>query len=357
MAEEADDDDKTEEPSQRKLERALERGDVAKSQEVGVLFLLAATLAVMMLIAGPAAHALVGPMSVLIGEADQFRLDGGQVGALWWAIGKIFALCVLVPGALMAAAAVAGNLVQHRFVLSAESLKPKLSKISPIAGFKRLFGFDAIVNFIKGLVKITAVVVALVLVLWPMRGRLDQWVGADLATLMPIMKDIAERMLIAVLILMAFIAGFDFLFQRQRYLRRQRMTQKEIKDEYKETEGNPEVKAKIKQLRSRRAQRRMMAEVPKATVVITNPTHFAVALRYDDETPAPVCVAKGVDQIALKIREVAREAGVPIVENPPLARALHASVDLDDRIPEAHYRAVAEVIGFVMRLKRRRVGV
>jgi flagellar biosynthetic protein FlhB len=152
---------------------------------------------------------------------------------------------------------------------------------------------------------------------------------------------------------MAVIAGIDFMLQRQKWWKKQRMTQREIKDEYKQQEGDPQIKAKIRQLRQERARKRMMANVPDATVVITNPTHFAVALKYESSMGAPIVVAKGVDTLALKIREIARDSDVTIVENPPLARALYAGVDIDEAIPEEHFKAVAEVIGFVTRLNNR----
>jgi flagellar biosynthetic protein FlhB len=353
MAEETEQDDKTEDPSQRKLDKALERGDVIKSQDVGTLFLLAATLAMMALAAGPAAGSLINPFTVLLQQADRIALDAASLRALWWQVGEIFVYTILLPGLALALAAIAGNMIQHAPVLSGEQVKPKLSKISPIAGFKRLFGLDAWVAFFKGVLKIIVVVAALVLVVWPYRDRLDLIVALDIVALLPMMQDLAVRMLIAVVIIMAVIAGADYIYQRQRYLTRQRMSRKEVKDEYKETEGSPEIKQKIRQLRNQRARRRMMAEVPKATVVITNPTHYAIALRYDEGMPAPTCIAKGVDAVALRIRTVATEAGVPIVENPPLARALYAGVELDAQIPEEHYRAVAEVIGFVMRMRKR----
>jgi flagellar biosynthetic protein FlhB len=148
------------------------------------------------------------------------------------------------------------------------------------------------------------------------------------------------------------VAAADFLFQYRQWYERQKMTMQELKEEFKQTEGSPEVKAKIRQLRQNRSRRRMMSAVPTASVVITNPTHYAVALRYDSGMNAPVCVAKGVDILARRIRDVAQEHAIPIVENPPLARALHAAMDIDDEIPPEHYQAVAEVIGYVMRMRR-----
>jgi flagellar biosynthetic protein FlhB len=159
------------------------------------------------------------------------------------------------------------------------------------------------------------------------------------------------KLLGAVVAIMAIVAALDFLLQYRQWYERQKMSLRELKDEFKDTEGDPKIKARIRQLRHERMRKRMMAAVPDATVVITNPTHFAVALKYDRGMPAPICVAKGVDAIALKIREVAGEHGVPIVENPPLARVLHATIDVDDEIPAEHYKAVAEVIGYVMKLK------
>jgi flagellar biosynthetic protein FlhB len=157
----------------------------------------------------------------------------------------------------------------------------------------------------------------------------------------------------AVIAILAFIAAADFLFQYRQWFERQKMSLRELKDEYKDTEGDPMVKAKIRQIRESRMRKRMMAAVPEASVVITNPTHFAVALKYERGMNAPVCVAKGMDAIALRIREVAKEHDVPIVENPPLARALHGTVEIDKEIPAEHYKAVAEVIGYVMRLSRK----
>lgn len=169
------------------------------------------------------------------------------------------------------------------------------------------------------------------------------------------MTALIVRIPIAALSVLAVLAGADYMVQRFRFLRRNRMSKQEVKEEFRRTEGDPAVKAKIRQLRNERARRRMMAEVPKATVVVTNPTHFAVALKYESgKMAAPVCVAKGVEALALRIREVAEENAVPVVENPPLARALYASVDIDEAIAPEHYKAVAQGIGYVMRLNGRR---
>jgi flagellar biosynthesis protein FlhB len=196
--------------------------------------------------------------------------------------------------------------------------------------------------------------VSMVAVLWPRHEQMVGLVTLDVARLLPVAQDFSVAMLGAMLAAMLVIAALDFAWVRWRWMQRQRMTLQEVKEEFKQTEGDPTVKGKIRQLRMERARKRMMAAVPTATVVVTNPTHYAVALRYDSGMQAPVCVAKGLDDVALRIRALAEKSGVTVVENPPLARTLYASVDLEQMIPEEHYRAVAEVIGFVMNLKARR---
>jgi flagellar biosynthetic protein FlhB len=243
-------------------------------------------------------------------------------------------------------------LIQHRLVWSGEPLKPKLSKVSPLAGFKRLFSKQALMNFVKGIAKIVLLGAVMAALLWPERTRLDTMVTLDPAAILPMTQTLALQLLGAVVAILAFIAAGDFFFQYRQWFERQKMSFQELKEEFKNTDGDPHVKAKIRQIREGRMRKRMMASVPDATVVITNPTHYAVALKYERGMNAPVCVAKGMDAIALKIREVALANGVPIVENPPLARALHGTVEIDSEIPAEHYQAVAEVIGYVMRLNR-----
>ena len=192
----------------------------------------------------------------------------------------------------------------------------------------------------------------LIALMWPERYRLEGLARSDLSVLLPLVLRLTLKMLGAVVAIMAIVAAGDFLFQYRSWYERQKMSLREIKDEFKNTEGNPTVKGKIKQVRQIRARRRIIAAVPKAAVVITNPTHYAIALQYERGMEAPICVAKGVDALALKIREVAGEYSIPVVENPPLARALHATVEIDEEIPPEHYKAVAEVIGYVMKLRR-----
>ncbi len=250
-------------------------------------------------------------------------------------------------------AALFGNVIQHRLVWSVEPLRPRLSKISLIGGLRRLFSKQALMNLLKGLVKLVLVGAVMAALLWPQRDRLETLVTVDLRGVLMLAKSLSLEILGAVVAILGLVAAGDYLFQYRQWHERQKMSIQELREEFKQTEGDPIIKARFRQLRQARMRKRMMAAVPKATVVITNPEHYAVALQYERGMNAPVCVAKGVDLVALKIREIAEEHDVPVVQNPPLARALHATVDLDQEIPPEHYKAVAEIIGYVMKLRRR----
>jgi flagellar biosynthetic protein FlhB len=266
-------------------------------------------------------------------------------------LGTEIIAAIALPFGVLVIAAIAGNMIQHRLVWSYESLTPKFSKVSPGAGFKRLFSKTALMNFIKGLIKLALLGTIMGVVLWPKRHQLDGLVAMDPAIILLLTRTLSLDVLIAVVAVLAIVAAADYLFQYREWHERQKMSLQELKDEYKQTEGDPVIKGKIRQLRMQRARMRMMAAVPTASVIITNPTHYAVALRYEKGMSAPICLAKGIDTIALKIREVAAAHDIPIVENPPLARALHATTEIDAEVPPEHYKAVAEVIGYVMRLK------
>jgi flagellar biosynthetic protein FlhB len=352
MAEERDDTDKTEDPTLKRLDEALERGDVAKSQEVNTWFVLAAATLALAAFSGSLASSLTATFRGLIANAHRVAPDRGGLTDLAARLGIDVLAALAIPVLLLMLAAIGGNLIQHRLVWSTEQLKPKLSKISPVAGLKRLFSKFALVNFAKGLAKVTLIGALMVWLLWPERTRLDALVMTDVAALLPLSETLAVKLLGAVVAVLAVIAALDYLFQYRQWFERQKMSLRELKEEFKHTEGDPTIKGKIRQIRQERMRKRMMAAVPSATVVITNPTHFAVALKYDRGMNAPVCVAKGIDVIALKIRETAARHAIPIVENPPLARAIHATVEIDAEIAPEHYKAVAEVIGYVMRLRR-----
>jgi flagellar biosynthesis protein FlhB len=347
-----DDTERTEDPTQKRLDDALEKGDVAKSQEVNTWFMIAGATLVFSTFSGSLGSGIFTPMRALIANSWMIRTDGPGLLALLQHIEYALIAAVGIPFLFLMIAAVAGNMIQHRLVWSAESLKPKLSKISPGAGFKRIFGKQAVANFVKGLFKLVALGTVMTLVLWPERHRLEAMVRFDPAALMGVTMGLTMHLLGAVVAMLAAVAVADYFFQYRQWYERQKMSLQEMKEEYKQSEGDPHIKGRIRQLRQQRMKKRMMAAVPKASVIITNPTHYSVALAYDRSMAAPVCVAKGADNIAFKIREVAKQHDIPIVENVPLARSLYATVDIDEEIPVEHYHAVAEIIGFVMRLKR-----
>jgi flagellar biosynthetic protein FlhB len=352
MADEQDDTERSEDPTQKRLDEALERGDVVKSQEVTAWFVIAGGTLIVMWFSGTMASSLAASFRGLFANSYAIRVDGRGFLHVMSKLSLEVIAAVAIPMLLLAIAGAMGHLIQHRLVWSAQSLAPKLSKISPLAGLKRLFSKQAIANFIKGLLKLALIGGILTALLWPQRMRLESMVAIDPAGILAIMKSLSLDMLGAVVAILALIAAADYLFQYTQWFQRQKMSIREIKDEYRQSEGDPMVKGKIRQIRLARAKKRMMAAVPQASVVITNPTHFAVALKYDRGMNAPICVAKGVDAVARKIREIAGEHAIPIVENPPLARALHASVEIEQEVPAEHYQAVAEVISYVMRIKR-----
>jgi flagellar biosynthetic protein FlhB len=229
---------------------------------------------------------------------------------------------------------------------------PDLNKINPMTGFGRMFSLQSVVELLKSIAKLTVVGVICYIALKPHVIELESLPSMDLMAVLAFLHRILIRLVMAIVLAIVVIAAADWFYQRFSYMKKLRMTKQEIKDENKQTEGDPMVKSRLRALRIQRARNRMMAAIPKADVVVTNPTHYACALKYDADTMnAPTLVAKGQNLIALRIREIAQENDVPVVENPPLARALYASVDLDREIPPEHYKAVAEVISYVMRLK------
>ena len=351
MSEDRDDSQRTEEPTQKRLDDALKKGDVVKSMEVATFVMMAGGTLALALFAQNAARQFAGNFTIFLQNPAQMTLDSGTMVTMMRK--SVFGLFAIIgpASALMLVAALAGHLLQHRPFFSTDKIKPDLSKLSPMKGFKRLFGLDAIVNLVKGVAKVVLVAIASFVAVWPERGRLASAMDMNPAAMASLALALIGKMLIAALIVLAAIAALDYFYQRHRFMARHRMTRQELKDEVKQSEGDPIIKARIRQIRLERSKRRMIAAVPTADVVIVNPTHYAVALKYESgKMAAPVCVAKGLDHLALTIRKVAEEHDVPIVENPPLARALYAVVELDAPIPPEHYKAVAQIIGYVMRL-------
>jgi flagellar biosynthesis protein FlhB len=352
MAEDRDDTEHTEDPTPRRLEEAVKRGDVVRSTEVGTWFMIAGGTLILMVFAAPAAASLQSIFRGLLAHSGRMAADGPALNELAKVLATRLLAALGIPLLLLALAALLGTAIQHRILFSVDPIMPRLSRISPATGFARLFSRQALANFTKGLAKLAVFGAVIAALLWPQRQRLSGLIAVDPAAILPFTRALAIRMLGTVVAILAVVAAADYLFQYRQWYNRQKMSVREMKEEFRQSEGDPAIKGKIRQLRMARARKRMMSKVPKASVVITNPTHFAVALQYERGMTAPVCLAKGTDLIARKIREVAEAHDIPVIENPPLARALHATVELDQEIPQEHYRAVAEIIGYVMRLRR-----
>jgi flagellar biosynthetic protein FlhB len=355
MSEGPDRESKTEEATPRKLEQAREKGDSVKTMDLGSFATLAASAGVVAAAGGWLSRNLAVQLTPFLSRPDEMVLTGrGGVDVLRYAA-MAGAPALLIVMLTAGASGAAASLLQTGLRFTPDKLKPELSKISPRKGFERIYGPDGLMQFVKSLVKVLMTGAIAWWVLKPFLPQLAQLSALDPAAILPFSIDVLKRLVFAVAALTLVVAGIDWLWQRQRFLTRQRMTREEVKEDFRQTEGDPHVKARQRQIRHERARRRMMQAVPDATVVVMNPTHYAVALKYEQgQAAAPVCVAKGLDSLALKIRAVAEEAGVPVVEDPPLARALYAAVDLDEMIPPAHYEAIAKIIGFILATGQRR---
>jgi flagellar biosynthetic protein FlhB len=353
VAEDTDNDSKTEEPSAKKLSDARAKGDVAKSADIPQLASLLGAVCVVLMAGGWLTRDLSAALTPFLAHAGQMDLSSG--GAVIIARQAILAampplVLVMLTTALFGFVA---HVAQTGFMLTPEKIKPDMSKLDLIKGMGRLFGVDGLVQFAKSALKFIVTGIIAYFVLKPHTGEVINMVGMDPAAMIPVSMKLATKLFFAVILLLVVTSGFDWFWQRQRFMKRMRMTLQEVKDEYKQSDGDPYIKAKRRQIQMQRSRQRMIQAVPKATVVVMNPTHFAVALKYEaGETPAPLCVAKGMDDLALKIRAVAEEHGVPVLEDPPLARALYAAVDVDEEIPAEHFEAVAKVIGFIMNGKK-----
>lgn len=357
MAEENDAGTKSEEPTSRRLDQARERGDVVKTQDLPQLTSFAGAAAVLLILGGWLSHNLSAALMPFLEHPEAIHLQGGGGVLVARQIMLAAAPFMALVLGVTAIAGVAGHLIQTGFMWTPDKLTFDFGKVNPASGLQKLFGIDALVHFAKSLVKVGLVTWIAYAVIKPHWPELQQLAQQDPMLMLPFAVGILKQLVFSIGSFMLAIAGFDWFWQRQRYMKRLMMTKEEVKEDYKQSEGDPIIKARQKALRVQRARRRMMANVPKATVVVMNPTHFAVALKYEEgEGTAPQCVAKGVDAVALRIRAVAEAAGVTVIEDPPLARALYASVEIEDYIPLAHYEAVAKIIGFIMNGRKKLPG-
>ena len=348
MSDEEDKSQKTEQPTARKLEKAREDGQVTLSKEVGHWFMLT-TFAILLVYVLPTTFKkLAHVMEFYFDHAGSLPVSSATLTPIFTqtiaSIGKLFAL----PMLFLIVAAISSGLVQTKGIVSMKSMAPKFSKISPMEGFKRLFGGKALVEFVKNVVKLS---ILLAIAYYMMRPEFDKLHQLPQLSALGILQEVSSvllKLLIVIVSVIAVIAALDYAYQKYKFIEDLKMSKQEIKDEYKEMEGDPKIKQKLAQLRMEKANQRMMNDVPESTVILTNPTHYAVALKYNMDTmDTPILVAKGLDAIAMKIREVGEENDIPILENPPLTRAIHANVNIGDEIPKVYFEAVARVIRYI----------
>lgn len=353
MGEEQDKSQKTEEPTERKLSKAREKGQVAKSQEVNHFFMLMAIATVVALSMPGLMLEIYNLFGAILTDAGALRMSDGDLTPLMWQIAKVMAAALIPSLVLFVAFGYFGAVIQVGPLIATDAIKPKLSKISPLKGLKKLFSLKSFVDFLKSFAKMVVVGVVIWVIIARHKDVFASLPHMSVGSVALFNQQVFLEMVIGILIVAAIIAVLDYLYQRFEFLKEQRMSKQEIKDETKESLGDPQIKQRQRQIRQERAAMRMMEEVPKANVVVTNPTHFAIALAYNQKTDAaPRVLAKGADHVALKIRERAEEYDIPIVEDPILARALFSQASVGEEIPLDYYEAVARVISYVFNLKK-----
>lgn len=350
---ENDDQERTEQATSKRREESREKGQVARSHEVVSVSILIAGLLFFYFGGSTLLLKTMDVMTVGFREAGRMDLTQNSVSLIitnyiFKGFGIMFPLLIAVL-----IAAILGNVLQFGFMFSSESIQPKFDKISPAKGFKRLFSLRSLAELVKSILKICIIGGVAYFII---RNEFDHLIPlADQSAwgIFSYIGSVCFKLLLAMTVVLVFLAALDYAYQRYEYEKSIRMTKQEIKDEFKNTEGDPMIKARIRRIQREMAQKRMMAQIPKADVVITNPTHLAIAIQYNPANmQAPIVVAKGADFIAEKIRNIARENDVPIIENKPLAQVLYKIVKVNSVVPEDLYRAVAEVLAFVYEQKK-----
>jgi len=344
--------EKTEKATPKKREDSRKKGQVAKSQDINVAIGLLAVFFFFSVAGSYLKKIAISIFEYSFQESLMLNLTEENVQILFFELVQEVAFLIGPIMLIALIAGVAANYFQIGFLFSTEAIQFKLDKLDPIKGFKRIFSMRSVIEFLKSILKIFIVGGIAFLILW---NRMDEililsqkTIGASLATL----ADLTIQMGLYSAGALLFLALLDYMYQKYDFEKNMRMSKQDIKDEYKNSEGDPLIKSKIKQKQREMAMSRMMQEVPNADVIITNPTHYAVALKYDEnKLDAPYVVAKGVDFVAQKIKFVAKENDVITIENRPLARALYSQAEIGDAIPEEFFKAVAEILAFVYRTK------
>jgi len=349
MAETSDQDSKTEEPTEKKVRDALDQGNIPVSREASIFASMAALMIILMFLVGQGVQQLVPTLQGLLDDPEGFPLNNGaDVQNLLTVVGLEALRFLVPPVVILMTFGLAASLLQNAPSVVLQRIMPDLSRISPISGWSKLFGTQGLVEFAKSLFKLGSVSAVVVVVLRSSEARAFEAMYTDPVALPEMILNIAMRIVSAICIATIVLVAIDLAWARFHWRRQLRMTKQDIKDEHKQAEGDPLIKARLRSLARDRSRQRMIASAARATLVIANPTHFAIALRYKrEENPAPLVVAKGMDVIALKIREVAEQNRIPVIENKALARALYEAVQVDQVIPAEFFRPVAEIIYFL----------
>lgn len=352
MAEE-DKESKTEEPTSKKIEDAEKKGDFASSQELRHVLALITLLFLIWGMAESSSHDLKVVLGNYLGNIHNISSDGGGIlQAMSELVSGVFYI-IIIPLSSFLVAGILATRLQHKIIFAPEKIKIDIAKLSPAKGIKKVISVSQVLELVKSIFKLIIIGSVVLIVVSPELKNLEGMSGVPIANSMALLLEVLFKIIFGILLAVIAITVLDYVHKHKEYMKKLRMTKQEVKDEYKQAQGDPKIKAKLAQIRFDKARARMMQAVPEADVIITNPTHYAIALEYKHETmDVPVLLAKGVDATAMRIRDVAEEHNIAIIENAPLARALYATVELGEEIPPDHYKVVAEIIGHVLKLKK-----
>lgn len=353
MASESDSGERTEEATQQRREDFRKRGQVAQTKELSAVFLLFSSIALVWMLSRFFFQQILEIFHLSLGETMADMVRTGQWQEASWMAVKHGGLMMAPVFGVMLVIGIASSALQVGFLQNEEALKFDWNRINPVEGFTRIFSLRSLMEGFKSMLK---VVVIMAISYWVLKSQiqtLPKLMYFSTSQILAFLGELTIRLLAGTGFFMLFLSALDYLFQRWEMERQMRMTKQEVREEIKSREGDPLIKARIKRMQREIASRRMMEEIPKADVIVTNPTHIAVALKYDETTVAPRLIAKGAELIAQKIKEIARENNIPIVENKPLARTIFKTMKIGQIIPRELYTAVAEVLSFVYRLKKK----
>lgn len=346
--------DKTEEPTPKKKKDARKQGNIAKSAEVNKAMTFIAILVVIYMMSGSIISELQGFIVNILSGDFSMTMNDNTIKILMFKVMMSFMKIVLPISLIIMVFGILGSLIQTGLFFSMESLKPKFSKLNPLTGLKNMFSMKAIVNLIKSMVVICIMIYLGYSFMSKNFEGIIKSGDIYLPYMFNIVLDLIKSILTSITLAVAVVAALDYGYEKFSHKKGLKMTKQEVKEEYKQMEGDPHIKGKIKQKQRQMANQRMMQAVPSSTVIVTNPTHISIAIRYEQgKDTTPIVVAKGVDEVAFRIREIAKSHDIPIIENVPLARIIYKEVDIDQEIPEEMYKAVAEVLVAVYKIKNK----